>query len=80
MKRVIVAGVVTLAFVLALSSPADAKKKKHSHEHAAAIQKCKADYNAAIAAANANLKGKDLQREYKKLHAQRKQCIANAPK
>jgi hypothetical protein len=83
MRRILTHGALALSLALCAASPAalakGIKKKKPSPEHVAAVKKCKADYAAAIKAANA-LKGKERAAAKAKAKADEKQCIADAPK
>jgi hypothetical protein len=82
MRRTLINGALALSLAFFVASPATlaaSKKKKHSAEHIAAIKKCNADYTAA-AKATKSLKGKERNEALAKAKADRKQCIANAPK
>jgi hypothetical protein len=80
MRNILTKFAITLALALSLSAPAAlAKGPKHSKEHNAAVKKCNDDFAAANAAAN-KLKGKERAAAKAKAKADRKQCIASAPK
>lgn len=74
-----------LGLVLALSASAPSvlakgsKRPKPSAEHTAAIKKCNDDYSAARKSAMA-LKGRERTAAISKAKADRKQCMADAPK
>lgn len=74
-----------LGLVLALSASAPSalakgsKRPKPSAEHVAAVKKCNADYSASVKSAK-TLKGKEHSAAIAKAKADRKQCIADAPK
>lgn len=81
MKRFLTHSALALTLALGVAAPAAMAKgkKKYSPEHYAAIKTCKADYAAAIKAANA-LKGKEKRDAIAAAKRAEKQCIANAPK
>lgn len=82
MKRFLTHSLLALTLALGVATPAalgKTKKKKYSPEHYAAIKKCKADYVAAVKAANA-LKGKEKKDAIAAAKTAEKQCIASAPK
>ena len=80
MKNTVKKTALALALALSVGAPAAlAKGKKPSAERVAAIKKCNDDYAAAKAAAK-SLKGKARKDALAKARADRKQCIANAPK
>lgn len=74
-----------LGLVLALSASAPSvlakgtKRPKPSAEHVAAVKKCNTDYNAALKSTK-TLKGKERSAAVAKAKADRKQCMADAPK
>ena len=77
---------LSLALSLGAATAVVAKPKtKPSAEHVAAIKKCNDDYAAAIKAADAMPGKTKAERKAKadakaKARADKKQCIANAPK
>ena len=82
MKNIVKNTALALSLALSVGAPAafaKGKKSKPSAEHVAAIKKCNDDYKAAIAAA-AKLKGKEKAAAIAKAKADKKQCIASAPK
>jgi hypothetical protein len=82
MKNVLTKTVLTLALALAAGAPAAFAKNtkpKHSAEHIAAVKKCGADYAAALKSAK-SLKGKERSAAQAKAKADKKQCLASAPK
>ena len=83
MKKVLTKAALGLALALSASAPSvlakGAKKPKPSAEHVAAVKKCNADYKAAQTAAR-SLKGKERSAALAKAKADRKQCMADAPK
>lgn len=82
MKNVLTKTFLTLALVVTAGAPAafaKGKKPKHSAEHTAAVKKCNDDYNAALKAAK-SLKGKERKAADAKARADKKQCLAAAPK
>jgi hypothetical protein len=82
-KNVLTKAALTLALALSASAPAalakSAKKPKPSAEHVAAVKKCNTDYNASVRSAK-TLKGKEHSAAIAKAKADRKQCMADAPK
>jgi hypothetical protein len=82
-KNVLTKAALTLALALSAAAPSalarSAKKPKPSAEHIAAVKKCNNDYSAAVKAAK-TLKGKEHSAAIAKAKADKKQCIANAPK
>lgn len=82
-KKVLTRTAMTLALALAASAPAafakGTKKAKPSAEHVAAVKKCNADYKSAQTSAK-TLKGKERSAALARAKADRKQCMANAPK
>ncbi|PYS49470.1 MAG: hypothetical protein DMF68_09895 [Acidobacteria bacterium] len=81
MKRILSHVALVLALALCASSAALAKTKhpKYSPEHNAATKKCKNDYIAAIKA-SLSLKGKERAEVRAKAKADKRECIASAPK
>jgi hypothetical protein len=82
MKNVLTKTVLMLALAISAGAPAalaKAKGPKHSAEHVAAVKKCNDDYKVAVKAANA-LKGKERAAAKAKAVADKKQCLASAPK
>jgi hypothetical protein len=75
----------TLATILALaivSVGVEAQthhKTRHSAEHNAAVKKCNADYLDAVKFAR-SLKGMEHSAAIAKARADKKQCLANAPR
>ena len=81
MKRILSHGALVLSLALC-ASPATLAKTKHpkySPEHNAVIKKCKNDYSAAIKA-SISLKGKERAEAKAKAKANKRECIASAPK
>jgi hypothetical protein len=81
-KNVLTKAALTLALALTAATPsalAKAKKPKPSPAHVAAVKKCNEDYNAAVRSAK-TLKGKEHSAAIAKAKADKKQCIADAPK
>ena len=82
-KNVLTKAALGLVLALAASAPAalakGTKRPKPSAEHIAAVKKCDEDYAAARKSAR-TLKGKERSAAYAKAKADRKQCIADAPK
>jgi hypothetical protein len=82
-KTILTKAALTLALALSAAAPSalakGTKKPKPSAEHVAAIKKCGTDYKAAETAAR-RLKGKERSAAMTKAKADRKQCIADAPK
>jgi len=82
-KNVLTKAALTLALALTAAAPSafakGTKKAKPSAEHVAAVKKCNDDYKAARTSAH-SLKGKERSAALKKARADRKQCIADAPK
>ena len=82
-KNVLTKAALTLALALTASAPSafakSAKKPKPSAEHVAAVKKCNADYKAAQTSAR-TLKGRERTAANAKAKADRKQCLADAPK
>jgi hypothetical protein len=82
-KNVLTKAALTLALALTAAAPSafakTTKKPKPSPEHVAAVKKCGADYSAAVKAAK-TLKGKEHSAAVAKAKADRKQCLADAPK
>lgn len=82
MKNILTKLALTLALAISAGAPAalaKTNKPKHSAEHIAAVKKCNDDYKVALKAANA-LKGKERAAARAKATADKKQCLANAPK
>jgi hypothetical protein len=83
MKKVLTNAALALALALSASAPSalakGAKKPKPSAEHVAAVKKCNDDYSASVKAAK-TLKGKEHSAALAKAKADRKQCLADAPK
>jgi uncharacterized protein YgiB involved in biofilm formation len=82
MKRFLIHSALALTMALGVATPAalaKTRKKKYSPEHYTAVNKCKADYKAAVKAANA-MKGKEKKDALAAARSSEKQCIANAPK
>jgi hypothetical protein len=81
MKNVLTKSALMLALVISAGAPAAlaAKKPKHSAEHVAAVKKCNDDYMAASKSAN-GMKGKERKAAKAKAGADKKQCLASAPK
>jgi hypothetical protein len=79
-KNVLTKAALTLALALTAAAPsAFAKSRKPSPEHVAAVKKCNEDYASARKSAG-TLKGKERSAAYAKAKADRKQCLADAPK
>jgi len=82
-KNVLTKAALTLALALTAAAPSafakSAKKPKASAEHVAAVKKCNDDYKAARTSAR-SLKGRERTAAYAKAKADRKQCLADAPK
>ena len=82
-KNVLTKAALTLAFALSAAAPSvlakSPKKPRPSAEHVAAVKKCNGDYKAAQTAAR-SLRGKERSAALAKAKADRKQCIADAPK
>ena len=82
-KNVLTKAALTLALALTAAAPSafakTAKKPKPSPEHVAAVKKCNEDYASARKSAG-TLKGKERSAAYAKAKADRKQCLADAPK
>ena len=81
-KNVLTKAALTLALALTAAAPsafAKTKKAKPSAEHIAAVKKCNDDYKSAQRAAG-SLKGKQHSAALAKAKADRKQCMADAPK
>jgi hypothetical protein len=81
-KNVLTKAALTLALALTAAAPsafAKSRKPKPSPEHVAAVKKCNADYASARKSAS-TLKGKERSAAYAKAKADRKQCLADAPK
>jgi hypothetical protein len=81
MKRFLIHSALALTMALGVASPAALAKnrKKFSPEHYAAVKQCRADYAAAVKAANA-MRGKEKRDALAAARSSEKQCIANAPK
>jgi uncharacterized low-complexity protein len=82
MKNVLTKTAFMLALALTASAPAamaKSKKPKHSAEHVAAEKKCGEDYKSAWKDAETK-KGKERKDAEAKAKADRKQCLAAAPK
>ncbi|MFL6334851.1 MAG: hypothetical protein ACJ754_16180 [Pyrinomonadaceae bacterium] len=82
MRNVLTKTVLALALAATAGAPAafaKPKHPKHSAEHVAAVKKCDADYSAAIKSAK-SLKGNERKSADAKAKADRKQCLAAAPK
>jgi hypothetical protein len=82
MKRFLTHSALALIIALGMATPAalaQGKKPKHSAEHIAAVKKCNADYSAALKSAK-TLKGRERSEARAKAKADRKQCLADAPK
>ncbi len=82
-KNVLTKTALMIALTLTASAPAafakGTKKTKPSAEHVAAVRKCNDDYKAAQKSAR-TLKGKERSAALAKAKADRKQCMADAPK
>ncbi len=81
-KNVLTKAALTLAVALTAETPsafAKSRKPKPSAEHVAAVKKCNEDYASARKSAG-TLKGKERSAAYAKAKADRKQCLADAPK
>jgi phosphate-selective porin len=82
-KNVLTKAALTLALALTASAPSafakGAKKPKPSAEHVAAVKKCNDDYKTARNSSR-TLKGRERTAAYAKAKADRKQCLADAPK
>ena len=82
-KTILTKAALALALALSASAPSvlakGPKKPKPSAEHVAAVKKCNDDYKAANMAAH-RLKGKERSAAMAKAKADRKQCLADAPK
>jgi hypothetical protein len=80
MKNFLTKAALTLALALSLGAPAAlAKNKKRNPERVAAIKNCNAGYKAALKEAKTK-KGNERREAEAKARADRKQCIADAPK
>lgn len=81
-KNILTKAALGLVLALSASAPsvlAKSRKPRPSAEHTAAIKKCGDEYKAAQRSAR-TLKGKERSGAYAKAKADRKQCIADAPK
>lgn len=82
-KNVLTKAALGLVLALSASAPSvlakGSKRPKPSAQHTAAIKKCNDDYSAARKSAMA-LKGRERTAALTKAKADRKQCIADAPK
>jgi hypothetical protein len=82
-KKVLTKAALGLALALSASAPSvfakSAKKPRPSAEHVAAVKKCNDDYKAAEVAGR-RLRGKERSAAFAKAKADRKQCMADAPK
>ena len=82
-KKVLTKAALALALVLSAAAPSavakSAKKPKPSAEHIAAVKKCNGDYKSAQTSAH-RLRGKERSAALAKAKADRKQCMADAPK
>lgn len=81
-KNVLTKAALTLALALTAAAPsafAKSRKPRPSPEHVAAVKKCNEEYASARKSAG-TLKGKERSAAYAKAKADRKQCLADAPK
>ena len=82
-KNILTKAALGLMLALSASAPSvlakSPKRPKPSAEHVAAVKKCNEDYNAAVRSAK-TLKGKEHSAAIAKAKADRKQCLADAPK
>ncbi|HVF68713.1 MAG TPA: hypothetical protein VM914_13670 [Pyrinomonadaceae bacterium] len=82
-KNVLTKAALGLVLALSASAPSAlakaAKKTKPSAEHVAAVRKCNDEYKGAQKSAR-SLKGKERTAALAKAKADRRQCMADAPK
>jgi len=82
-KNVLTKAALGLVLALTASAPSalakSPKRTRPSAEHVAAVRKCNDDYKSAQKSAR-TLKGKERSAALAKAKADRKQCMADAPK
>ena len=80
-NNVLTKAALTLALALSASTAfaKGTKRTRPSAEHTAAVKKCNDEYKAAQTSAR-SLKGKERSAALAKAKADRKQCLADAPK
>ncbi|HVF42442.1 MAG TPA: hypothetical protein VM936_05510 [Pyrinomonadaceae bacterium] len=81
-KNILTRAALGLVLALSASAPsvlAKSRKPRPSAEHVAAVKKCGDDYKAAQKSAR-TLKGKERGAALAKAKADRRQCVADAPK
>jgi len=82
-KNVLTKAALGLVLALSASAPSalakSAKRTKPSAEHVAAVKKCNDDYGGAQKSAH-SLKGNERTAALARAKAERKQCMADAPK
>lgn len=82
-KNVLTKAALGLVLVFSASAPSvlakGSKRPKPSAEHVAAMKKCGDDYKSAQKSAR-TLKGKERNAALAKAKADRRQCMADAPK
>jgi hypothetical protein len=82
-KNVLTKAALGLVLALSASAPSvlarTAKRTKPSAEHVAAVKKCGDDYKGAQKSAR-SLRGKERGAALARAKAERKQCLADAPK
>lgn len=82
-KNVLTKAALGLVLALSASAPSvlakGSKRPKPSAEHVAAVKKCNDEYRSAQKSAH-SLKGHERSAALTKAKADRKQCIADAPK